>query len=213
MSVSSFSLRVVFGVFLGMMLCPSLAQAVKLPTVAGVVASNRILTRLEEVLTAADLNTLLASKGPFTFFAPTDSAFAKLAPDFVDKLLLPQNKEQLQKLVFYHLIEGKKLSSHDLATGIILNFSNLPLTIKKNKIGLIQVQGSKVLRADIHCQNGTVHQIDAVLIPPGFTLASADTAVPVETNGPPVGNPFPVVPPGNETNLPPHFVPALPVNP
>jgi len=117
---------------------------------------------LAKALTAADLVDTLKGAGPFTVFAPTDAAFAKLAPGIVDGLLKPDAKEKLIALLKHHVVagkhaahefEGKKTSPKSLQ-GDVLYIDGM---------NGVSVNGAKVSKADIECTNGLIHVIDAVL--------------------------------------------------
>lgn len=114
---------------------------------------------------AADLVETLKGEGPFTVFAPTDEAFAKLPEGTVEDLLKPENKEQLVGILTHHVVSGKVMSS-DLA-----GKSMEVATVQGDNIS-IDAQGSKVkvgtatvLNADIEADNGVIHVIDSVILP------------------------------------------------
>jgi len=115
---------------------------------------------LVAALTAADLVATLKSEGPFTVFAPTDEAFAKLPAGTVDMLLKPENKDQLIAVLTYHVVAGKIMSSDLLSTT-----SAKTVNGQMAPIGL-SVGGANVIAADIAASNGVIHVIDAVLLPP-----------------------------------------------
>jgi|GEM_PF-2600010 len=188
---------------------PGEAKPAKILDIADSVSTNRILTRFAAMLQASDLATFLSSKGPFTVFAPTDSAFSKLPPGMLDTLLRPENKERLQHILLYHVVNGKKLTAKDLlTTTTLLSCDDLPLQLKTNKLGTQLVFKAKVIHADIRCQNGLIHQIDSVLLPPESSLPPIaapppptpppipeTNAAPADTNAPPSVS--------SETNAPP----------
>ena len=115
---------------------------------------------LVAAVTAADLVATLKSEGPFTVFAPTDEAFAKLPAGTVDMLLKPENKDQLIAVLTYHVVAGKIMSSDLLSTT-----SAKTVNGQMAPIGL-SVGGANVIAADIAASNGVIHVIDAVLLPP-----------------------------------------------
>lgn len=124
---------------------------------------------LAAALQAADLVKTLQSAGPFTVFAPTDDAFAKLPPSTLRKLLLPENRDKLQAVLTYHVVAGNVPASKviKMTTATTVNGAELPISSHgKNVI----VGGANVLRTDIHASNGIIHVIDAVMLPPGFSL-------------------------------------------
>ena len=109
---------------------------------------------------AADLVDTLKSDGPFTVFAPTDEAFAKLPKGTLAELLKPENKSQLQSILTYHVVAGK------VVAGDLLNV-NEAKTVQgaAAKFGLT-VEGANIIKTDIQCSNGVIHVIDAVILPP-----------------------------------------------
>jgi uncharacterized surface protein with fasciclin (FAS1) repeats len=113
---------------------------------------------------AADLAATLKGPGPFTIFAPTDAAFAKLPAGTLDELLKPQNKEKLQAILKYHVVSGKvtaadvvKLSSAKTVQGQDLRIAVDGSTVK--------VDDARVTATDIQASNGVIHVIDAVVLP------------------------------------------------
>jgi len=120
---------------------------------------------LAAALTAAGLIDTLKGPGPFTVFAPTDAAFAKLPAGTVDSLLKPENKAQLVKILTYHVVPGKTMSE-DLA-GKKLEAKTVEgsaLSIDATKGG-VSVNGAKVVTADVVADNGVIHVIDSVVLP------------------------------------------------
>jgi uncharacterized surface protein with fasciclin (FAS1) repeats len=112
---------------------------------------------------AAGLVDTLNGKGPFTVFAPTDAAFAKLPAGTLDSLLKPENKDKLKAILLYHVVAGKVLST-DLKAGNVKTVEGQDVKIDL-KDG-VHVNDAKVVKADIAASNGVIHVIDAVLIPP-----------------------------------------------
>jgi len=118
---------------------------------------------LAAAVTAAALVETLQGKGPFTVFAPTDEAFADIQSE-VDKLLKPENKEKLSKILTYHVISGKTMAA-DLEDGQELTTvegSTLKVMLKDGKV---MVGEAQVTTADIDASNGVIHVIDKVLLP------------------------------------------------
>jgi uncharacterized surface protein with fasciclin (FAS1) repeats len=119
---------------------------------------------LAQALEAAGLVGTLQGEGPYTVFAPTDEAFAKLPEGTVEDLLKPENKEQLTDILTYHVTEGSVQSS-DLEDGqqiTTLEGGELPVAI--DDMG-VKVGDATVTTADIETSNGVIHVIDTVLIP------------------------------------------------
>jgi len=123
---------------------------------------------LATALTAADLIAALESPGPFTVFAPTDDAFAKLPPGTIDNLLKPQNKRILINILTYHVVGGKALRAANI---LALNppyelqmLNNLATQINVD-FGKVKVNNATVIQADVLATNGVIHAIDTVLLP------------------------------------------------
>lgn len=113
---------------------------------------------------AADLVDTLKSKGPFTVFAPTDEAFAKLPAGTVDNLLKPENKDQLAAILTYHVVPGKIMSS-DIAgkEAEVATVQGGELDV--NATDGVKVNDATVVAADVEATNGVIHVIDTVLLP------------------------------------------------
>jgi uncharacterized surface protein with fasciclin (FAS1) repeats len=121
-------------------------------------------TTLAKALEAAGLVDTLKGKGPFTVFAPTDEAFAKLPAGTVENLLKPENKDKLVAVLTYHVVAGKvtaaeamKLTSAKTVNGQELKISSMG--------GGVMVDNANVVKADIQCSNGVIHVIDSVVLP------------------------------------------------
>jgi len=114
---------------------------------------------------AAGLVDTLKSKGPFTVFAPTDAAFAKLPAGTVENLLKPENKDQLVAVLTYHVISGKVMSA-DIA-GKALNAATVQgQSVAINATGsAVTVDAATVVSVDIEASNGVIHVIDTVILP------------------------------------------------
>ena len=113
---------------------------------------------------AAGLVDTLKGDGPFTVFAPTDEAFAKLPKGTVESLLKPENKDKLVSILTYHVVAGKVNSKKASKLTAAKTVNGAKVSIKPTGKTL-QVGGSKVIKADIKTSNGLIHVIDAVLIP------------------------------------------------
>lgn len=107
---------------------------------------------------------MLQEKGPYTVFAPSDEAFAKLPAGTVDDLLKPENKQKLGKLLAYHVIEGKVMAA-DVKTMKAKTANGAELDIKV-KGSTVMANDAKVVKADVPASNGVIHVIDKVLMPP-----------------------------------------------
>ncbi|MFN0069544.1 MAG: fasciclin domain-containing protein [Limisphaerales bacterium] len=112
---------------------------------------------------AADLVATLQSPGPFTVFAPTDEAFAKLPAGTVENLLKPENKAKLQAVLKYHVVSGKVLAA-DVKPGQVATVQGGKLTIAV-KDGKVMVDSATVIKTDVMASNGVIHVIDTVVLP------------------------------------------------
>ena len=144
------------GLCLASFVSASAADIVDTAVAAG--SFNTLVTAVK----AAGLVETLKSAGPFTVFAPTDEAFAKLPAGALDKLLA--NKEQLKAVLLYHVVAGKVMAA-DVKTGPVktVQGSNARLTAKDGKV---MINRANVVKADIGTDNGVIHVIDAVIMPP-----------------------------------------------
>jgi uncharacterized surface protein with fasciclin (FAS1) repeats len=125
---------------------------------------------LVAAVVAADLESTLRSEGPFTVFAPTDDAFARLPAGLVDKLLLPQNKEKLRELLLYHVVSGRILAGDLKWSQLVPTVEGDRLWVRKIWSKQIMVNNARVIARDVLATNGVIHVIDQVLIPQGFEL-------------------------------------------
>ena len=114
---------------------------------------------------AAGLVETLKGAGPFTVFAPTDEAFAKLPAGTVESLLKPENKEKLVAVLTYHVVPGKVMAAD------VVKLTEAP-TVQGSKAkvkvvdGTVMIDSAKVVKTDIETSNGVIHVIDAVILPP-----------------------------------------------
>jgi len=127
--------------------------------------SQDFLSTLVAAVKAGDLVGTLKGDGPFTVFAPTNEAFAKLPAGTVENLLKPENKAQLVKILTYHVVPGKVMSK-DLKNGQMaktVEGSSIKVTLMNGKV---MINNANVTAADIVADNGVVHVIDTVIMPP-----------------------------------------------
>ncbi|WP_071190616.1 fasciclin domain-containing protein [Trichormus sp. NMC-1] len=143
------------------------ASTTETKNVIGVAESNGSFTTLIKALNAAGLTEVLQGKGPFTIFAPTDAAFAKLPQDALQDLLKEENKEVLVKVLTYHVVPGKVLSS-DLNSGQVKSLQGDPISVKVDKATGVFVNDAQVTQADIPASNGVIHVIDNIILPPSL---------------------------------------------
>lgn len=114
---------------------------------------------------AADLESTLKGPGPFTVFAPTDDAFAKLPAGTVESLLRPENKKKLKAILTYHVVSGNVPSTEAVKLSSAKTVNGKALRLDASS-GALTVDGAKVVKADIQASNGVIHVIDAVVLPP-----------------------------------------------
>ena len=119
---------------------------------------------LAAALQAAGLVETLQGKGPFTVFAPTDEAFAKLPKGTVEELLKPENKEKLTSVLTYHVVPGKVMAKDVLKLESAKTVNGQALTVSTQE-GSVMIDGAKVVQTDIECSNGVIHVIDSVILP------------------------------------------------
>ncbi len=174
--------------------------------------ANPITTDFAKLLQASpDIYTFLSSKGPFTVFVPTDSAFAKLKPGELEALLRPENADRRNAILLFHIINGKRLGMKDL-TQLHAMFScqGNPLTFKLSHSGVFLVQKTKVTHADIKCANGNFNEIDSVLMPPSLALpALKAAAIVAPASAPADKNTYVTVPAIGDTNAVPMVAPVV----
>lgn len=120
---------------------------------------------LAAALTVGDLIVVLKGDGPFTVFAPTDEAFKKLPPGTVENLLKPENKAQLVKILTYHVVPGKVMSSALAGKKTEAKTVEGEMVMVDATVSGVTVNNAKVVTADVAADNGIIHVIDTVLIP------------------------------------------------
>ena len=125
-------------------------------------AANHFST-LATALGAAGLIETLKSEGPFTVFAPTDAAFAKVPQETLDALLQPENKKKLAAILTYHVVPGKVTSHEVIAMNSATTLQGQKLNISKHDG--VKINEAKVLVTDLQATNGVIHVIDSVLMP------------------------------------------------
>ncbi|MEI7597763.1 MAG: fasciclin domain-containing protein [Aestuariivirga sp.] len=139
------------------------AQAFAADVVDTAVAAGNFKTLVAAVQAAGLVDTLKGA-GPFTVFAPTDEAFAKLPAGTVEMLLKPENKDKLVAILTYHVVPGKVMAA-DVAGKEIMVKSVQGSEIDVNGKDGVMVDNAKVIKADIVTDNGVIHVIDAVIMP------------------------------------------------
>ena len=133
-------------------------------TIVEVAAGNPDFSTLVAAVKAAGLAETLSGAGPFTVFAPTNAAFAKLPKGTVEDLLKPENKAKLASILTYHVV-GAKVLAKDVKAGAVKMVSG-----NESKITVdgktVKIDAATVTATDIACKNGVIHVIDSVILPP-----------------------------------------------
>ncbi len=142
-----------------------LASAVSLPARAGDIVDTAMsagsFNTLVTAIKAAGLVETLKGKGPFTVFAPTDAAFAKIPKASLDALLA--DKAKLSQVLTYHVVPGKVMAA-DVKSGDVKTVQGGSVKVDA-KDGGVSVDGAKVIKADVEASNGVIHAIDSVIMP------------------------------------------------
>lgn len=152
------------------------AQAMGEKTIVEIAVGSKDHTTLVAALKAADLVTTLSGKGPFTVFAPTNAAFAKIPADALANLLKPENKATLAGILTYHVVAGNidattltNLIKKSNGTAVVktVNGQELKASIENGNVVLTDAKGGKatVIVADLKGSNGVIHVTDAVSMP------------------------------------------------
>ena len=119
---------------------------------------------LVAAIQAAGLAETLKGEGPFTVFAPTDDAFAKLPAGTLDDLLKPENKDKLAAILTYHVVSGRVMAK-DVMTMKEAKTVNGQSVMVSMEADTVMIDNAKVVNADIECSNGVIHVIDTVILP------------------------------------------------
>jgi uncharacterized surface protein with fasciclin (FAS1) repeats len=139
-------------------------------TIVAVATENGSFKTLVAAIQAAGLTETLNGAGPYTVFAPTDEAFAALPEGVLDKLLLPENKETLTKILTYHVV-ASEVPSSDIKAGAVTTVEGEDVDVAVDA-GKVTVNEAAVTQPDVTASNGVIHVIDAVLLPPDVDLAT-----------------------------------------
>ena len=132
-------------------------------TVVEIAAGNEDFSTLVAAVKAAGLAETLSGDGPFTVFAPTNEAFAKLPEGTVETLLKPENKEKLAAVLTYHVVAAKVMAA-DVKAGKVATVNGAEATVTVED-GAVMIDGAKVVKTDIVGKNGVIHVIDTVIMP------------------------------------------------
>lgn len=144
-------------------LASSLGFAAEKKTIVDVAASDPQFSTLVAAVKAAGLAETLSGKGPFTVFAPTNDAFAKLPSGTVETLLKPENKAKLTAILTYHVVPGKVMAA-DVKPGGVKTVNGETATLSASG-GTVMIDKSTVTKTDIGASNGVIHVIDTVMMP------------------------------------------------
>ncbi len=153
--------------------CSGSSAAMSVNSAAGDIVSTAIaagsFNTLATALQAAGLVETLKGEGPFTVFAPTDAAFAKIPREVLADLLKPENKAKLVDVLTYHVVAGKVLAADvvKLSGATTVNGQRVDVRVVE---GTVSIDGSKVEKTDILCSNGVIHVIDTVVMPSSANL-------------------------------------------
>lgn len=147
-------------------------------TIVDIAIEDGRFTTLVAAVTAADLVETLQGEGPFTVFAPTDDAFAKLPEGTLEDLLKPENKQMLTDILLYHVVAGKVMASEvvNLTEAMTVFGKNVAVKVDGSKV---YINDAEVIITDIEASNGIIHVIDTVILPPAEeqVMDIVDTAV------------------------------------
>ena len=143
------------------------ADAAEQDIVDTAVAAGSFKT-LAAAIQAAGLVDTLKGSGPFTVFAPTDEAFAKLPAGTVENLLKPENREQLKAVLTYHVVPGKVTAAQVTQLDSAKTVNGQTVRIRTSG-GAVMVDDAKVVKTDVTASNGVIHVIDSVMLPKSGT--------------------------------------------
>lgn len=142
------------------------SEAVEAKTIADLAVATPNLSTLVSALTAAEWVEPLKGAGPFTVFAPTNEAFAKLDPAVLADLLKPENKDKLAAILKYHVVPGKIAAADAKGATVDLTTLNGAVVKVDGKGDVVKVGEATVSKTDIIASNGVIHLIDTVIMPP-----------------------------------------------
>lgn len=162
--VPAFILALSSPVFAGEGMGYAAEEEVAMPDIVDTAVGAGSFTTLVTALKAAGLVDTLKGEGPFTVFAPTDAAFAKLPAGTVEDLLKSENKEKLTAILTYHVVAGKVLAKDVVNLTSAKTVNGKELTINAGAEG-VKVDNANVTKTDIETSNGVIHVIDTVVIP------------------------------------------------
>ncbi|MDV2993686.1 MAG: hypothetical protein N4J56_003340 [Chroococcidiopsis sp. SAG 2025] len=138
--------------------------------VVDVVQANPSLKTLASVIDETDANEVLELQGPYTVFAPSDDAFNALPAETRQRLLQPENRQQLAQILFYHVVPGQ-VSANQLQSGEVKTVEGANVNVQVDQTAnSVKVNDATVTQADIPASNGVVHIVDRVILPPNFNI-------------------------------------------
>ncbi len=132
--------------------------------IVDVATENGSFNTLVAAVKAGELVETLKGNGPFTVFAPTDEAFAKLPEGTVDMLLKPENKDKLVAVLTYHVVSGKVMAADVVKVDSAATIQGEKVMVKVND-GKVMINNANVVMTDVEASNGVIHVIDTVLMP------------------------------------------------
>ena len=165
-------MKKIFGIGLTAALLSTVAAQTAPGTIVDVAAANSTFSTLVTAVKAADLVGTLSGKGPFTVFAPTNEAFAKLPAGTVESLVKPENKATLVNILTYHVVSGAVMAADvvklDGKAVKTVQGGEVTVGVKDSKVTLRDANKgvANVTATDVKASNGVIHVIDAVLMPP-----------------------------------------------
>jgi len=154
---------------------PTAAPAMEAKDIVDTAVAAGSFNTLASALTAAGLVDTLKGEGPFTVFAPTDEAFAKLDKALLDDLLKPENKDKLVAILTYHVVPGKVTAADVVKLTSAKTVQGEEITIKADA-GEVMINDARVTTPDVMAGNGVIHVIDTVILPPSMKEALAAPA-------------------------------------
>ncbi len=132
--------------------------------IVDIAASNNDFSTLVAAVKAAGLVDTLKGDGPYTVFAPTNAAFAKLPAGTVEDLLKPENRDQLVSILTYHVVAGEVLASDVVKLSEAATVQGTSASVKVSNNG-VMIDNANVVKTDIKASNGVIHVIDSVILP------------------------------------------------
>ncbi|WP_079678354.1 fasciclin domain-containing protein [Planktothrix sp. PCC 11201] len=147
-------------------------------SIVQIAAANPSFSTFTKAVEAAGLTETLSAPGAYTVFAPTDEAFAALPAGTLEELMKPENKEKLAKILQYHVLPNK-IASAEIKPGETATVEGDPVDLEVAE-GKVKVNGAEVIQPDINANNGVIHVIKVVILPPN--VASPTTTSPEATS-------------------------------